>query len=286
MTDGLQIARAVADLRDRVRAWRGAGQTVALIPTMGALHDGHLALVRAAQAACDRTVATLFVNPTQFGEGEDFDSYPRSEAADAAKLDAVGADLLFAPPVAEMYPEGFATKVTVAGVSAGLCGAGRPGHFDGVATVVTKLLLQALPDIAFFGEKDFQQICVIRRFVRDLDIPVEIRGVPTVREADGLALSSRNAYLNADERAVAPALYRTLAETAGALAEGAPAAETLDRAKADLAEAGFDSVEYMEFRAADDLAPLDRADRPGRLLAAARLGRTRLIDNVPVPVSA
>jgi len=286
MADGLQIVRAVADLRDRVRAWRGAGQTVALIPTMGALHDGHLALVRAALAACDRTVATLFVNPTQFGEGEDFDSYPRSEAADAAKLDTVGADLLFAPPVAEMYPEGFATKVTVAGVSAGLCGAGRPGHFDGVATVVTKLLLQALPDIAFFGEKDYQQLCVIRRFVRDLDIPVEIGGVPTVREADGLALSSRNAYLDAGERAAAPALYRTLAETAGALAEGAAAAETLDRAKADLADAGFDSVEYLEFRAADDLAPLDRADRPGRLLAAARLGRTRLIDNVPVPVSA
>ncbi|MHA1113172.1 MAG: pantoate--beta-alanine ligase, partial [Alphaproteobacteria bacterium] len=191
MSGKLDIVRTVADLRARVRAWRGAGETVALVPTMGALHDGHLALVGAARAACDRVVATLFVNPTQFGEGEDFESYPRTEADDAAKLATVGTDLLYAPSAAEMYPDGFATNISVSGVAEGLCGAGRPGHFDGVATVVTKLLSQGSPDMAFFGEKDYQQLCVIRRFVRDLDIPVDIRGVPTVREADGLALSSR-----------------------------------------------------------------------------------------------
>nr|WP_207459949.1 pantoate--beta-alanine ligase [Azospirillum sp. SYSU D00513] len=278
----LPVARTVADLRARVAAWRREGQTVALVPTMGALHEGHLTLVRQAKERAGRVVASLFVNPTQFAPHEDFDRYPRDEAGDAAKLASAGCDLLYAPSVGEMYPEGFATSIAVGGPSEGLCGAFRPHMFGGVAVVVTKLFLQALPDVALFGEKDYQQLMVIRRFTRDLDIPVQVVGVPTVREPDGLALSSRNAYLTADERARAPELNRALAEAAAALTAGAEAAEVIERAQARIAAAGFGNIDYVELRDAESLEPVARVERPARLLAAAWLGKARLIDNLPV----
>ncbi len=282
-SQALETVRAIADLRRRIAAWRAAGEAVALVPTMGALHAGHLALVEAARARCRRVVATIFVNPAQFAPEEDLGSYPRTEREDAAKLAARGVDLLFAPPVAEVYPQGFATTVRVAGVSEGLCGASRPGHFEGVATVVAKLLNQSLPDAAFFGEKDYQQLLLIRRLAADLDIPVAIVGVPTVREADGLALSSRNAYLSAAERGVAPALHRTLARLAAALEAGdGDGAGIVAGGRAALDRAGFTSVEYLELRDAATLAPIAALERPARLLAAAWLGHTRLIDNLPV----
>lgn len=276
------VTHRVADLRARVAAWRKDGLRVALVPTMGALHQGHLALVRRALELADRVVVSVFVNPIQFGPNEDFDAYPRTLDADRALLATVGASLAFAPSVAEMYPEGFSTAVTVSGVSEGLCGGSRPGHFSGVATVVTKLLLQTLPDVACFGEKDYQQVQVIRRFVRDLDIPVEIVGVPTVREADGLARSSRNAYLTPEERAAAPNLHRTLQDTAAAIRAGSAVDAALEAGKRALLAAGFAAVDYLELRAAEGLAPLAALDRPARLLVAARLGKTRLIDNIPV----
>jgi pantoate--beta-alanine ligase len=278
---GLTIARTVARLREAVAAWRQAGERVGLVPTMGALHEGHLALVRAARAEGGRTVVSIFVNPTQFAPSEDYRSYPRGEAADVAKLRAAGADLLFAPPVEEMYPPGFSTTVTVAGVSEGLCGAYRPGHFAGVATIVSKLLLQCLPDAAFFGEKDYQQLQVIRRLARDLDMPVRIAGVPTVREADGLALSSRNVYLSPEQRRAAPALARILRTAAERLTQEPDAvAREVEGGLRALAEAGFNPIDYLEVRDAETLRPVERADRPARVLAAAWLGRTRLIDNV------
>ena len=279
----LAILRRIAELRAAVGRFRAAGDTVALVPTMGALHDGHLALVRAGQRLCRRTIATIFVNPTQFGPKEDLRSYPRDEAGDVAKLVAVGVDALFAPALEEIYPPGFSTTVTVAGVSEGLCGNFRPGHFAGVATVVTKLLLQGMPDVALFGEKDYQQLQVIKRLARDLDIPVRIVGVETVREPDGLALSSRNAYLSPAERRAAPLLFRALKRIAERLAAGADAAPLLAEGRGRLAEAGFAPVQYLEVRDAETLAPLERADRPARVFAAAYLGKTRLIDNVPVP---
>src|SRR5687767_10448448 len=212
-TSNMAVARSVVALRQAVGEWRAAGLRVGLVPTMGAIHDGHLALVRAARGQCDRVVASLFVNPKQFGPSEDFTAYPRDEATDRAAFARGGVDLVFAPTVEEMYPDGFATTVQVGGPSEGMDGAHRPGHFDGVATVVSKLLLQCLPDAAYFGEKDYQQLTVVRRMVRDLDIPVRIEGVPTVREADGLALSSRNVYLSPPERQIAPLLYRVLRDT-------------------------------------------------------------------------
>jgi pantoate--beta-alanine ligase len=283
MTDtATGIVRTVAALRDAVADWRKDGDTVGLVPTMGALHRGHLALVDASTGLCARTVATIFVNPTQFGAGEDLDRYPRREAEDVKLLAEHGCDLVFAPAVDAMYPQGFATTVHVAGVTEPMEGAHRPGHFDGVATVVAKLLLQALPDRAFFGEKDYQQLVTIRRMVRDLDVPVTIEGVAIVREDDGLALSSRNEYLTPEQRAVAPALHRTLVAVAAAVRGGA----AIDGAAADgaraLADAGFDPVDYVAVRAAADLAPLTALDRPARVLGAAYLGRTRLIDNVAV----
>ncbi len=280
--DGPPVVRTVEGVRAAIAAWRHAGETVALIPTMGYLHDGHLALVARGRALCRRTVASLFVNPIQFGPTEDLECYPRDEAGDRAKLQAAGCDLLYAPRAGEMYPPGFATAVTVSGVTEGLCGAARPQMFGGVATVVTKLLLQTLPDVAVFGEKDYQQLLVIRRFVRDLDIPVRIEGAPTVREADGLALSSRNSYLTAAERAQAPALFRTLGWAADRLHQGAEAGPVLAEAVGRVLAAGFAKLDYLDFRDAGTLVPLDRACRPGRLLAAAWLGRARLIDNVPV----
>lgn len=281
----LQIVRTIPDLRAALRTWRAAGETIALIPTMGALHEAHMALMREGRARAGRVVATIFVNPTQFAAHEDLDTYPRREAEDIAKLRADGIDLLFAPDAGEIYPDGFATSVTVAGVSEGLCGDHRPGHFEGVATVVTKLLLQALPDIALFGEKDYQQLQVIRRLTRDLDIPVEIAGVPTVREADGLAMSSRNLHLSEAERATAPLLHETLAQVAAKIAAGDDPEQACAAGRAQLENGGFDPVEYLELRHAETLAvpamPLNR-DAPHRVLAAAWLGSTRLIDNLPV----
>jgi len=279
----LDTVRTKAELRDRVRRWRNEGERVALVPTMGALHRGHLALVEAGLKRADKVVASIFVNPIQFGPNEDFAKYPRQEAADAALLAKAGCSLLYAPTVAEMYPDGFATTVTVRGVSEGLCGAARPGHFDGVATVVSKLMAQCQPDLALFGEKDFQQLKVIERMVLDLDIPVEVVGVPIVREEDGLALSSRNRYLTPAERAVAPALYRQLRRVADGLTAGTAAAELCASAGAELVGAGFPSVDYCEVRDAATLAPATRFDgRPLRVIAAARLGGARLIDNVAV----
>ncbi|ACL56022.1 pantoate--beta-alanine ligase [Methylobacterium nodulans] len=272
----------VPALRAQVRAWRAAGESVALVPTMGALHQGHLTLVRRARETCRRVVVSIFVNPTQFGPNEDFARYPRDPERDIALLGEAGADAAYLPDVGTMYPPGFATTVSVGGLTEVLCGPLRPGHFAGVATVVTKLLLQALPDRALFGEKDYQQLQLIRRFVHDLDIPVAIEGVPTVREADGLALSSRNQYLSAAERAVAPRLNAVLRRVAEAVRGGAETAPALAEGRATLEAAGFGPVQYLSVNDAESLAPLDRVAGPARVLAAAYLGRTRLIDNVAV----
>lgn len=278
----IAVARTVAALRERVAGWRKQQERIALVPTMGALHRGHLTLVEAARRHCERVVASLFVNPKQFGPREDFTAYPRDEAADLMKFREAGVDLVFAPTVEEMYPAGFVTAVRVAGIGDELEGAHRPGHFDGVATVVSKLLLQCLPDIAYFGEKDYQQLLVVRRMARDLDIPVKIEGIATMREPDGLALSSRNVYLSSEERRIAPLLYRVLNDTAAALAANPEnVAATLQNGLAELRQAGF-APDYLELRDAADLSPISQLDRPARLLAAAHLGRTRLIDNIPV----
>ncbi|WP_374940263.1 pantoate--beta-alanine ligase [Pedomonas mirosovicensis] len=278
----MTIVRTVADLREMVGAWRKAGLRVALVPTMGALHQGHLSLIEAAKAHADRVVASIFVNPKQFGVNEDLSRYPRQEARDAELLKSAGCDLLFAPTVEEMYPAGFATSVSVAGVSEGLCGAARPGHFDGVALIVTKLLNMVRPDVAIFGEKDYQQLQVIRRFAEDLNIGVEILGAPIVREADGLAMSSRNAYLSAEERGIAGALPRVLGRVAEQLEGGAEMAAALAQGTRDLLAAGFKQVDYLEVRDARTLEPLQALDREARLFVAARVGTTRLIDNLPV----
>jgi pantoate--beta-alanine ligase len=255
---------------------------VGLVPTMGALHLGHLALVGAARAECDRVVASIFVNPKQFTPTEDLGSYPRREAADLEMLRSAKVDLVFIPALDEMYPPDFATLVRVSGLTEGLCGAHRAGHFDGVTTVVTKLLIQVLPDIAYFGEKDYQQLTVVRRLARDLDIPVRIAGVPTVREADGLALSSRNVYLSPEERRIAPNLARVLRSIAGALTQNPTA---MDRAiahgSAALQQAGF-RVEYLEIREAETLAVTSEVTARSRIFAAVQLGQTRLIDNMPI----
>ncbi|MDX9860344.1 MAG: pantoate--beta-alanine ligase [Rhodospirillales bacterium] len=278
----IKIVRAVADLRSCVAEWRAAGETVGLVPTMGALHDGHLSLVRMARRECSRVCVTLFVNPKQFNPNEDLAAYPRDEGGDAAKLAAEGAHLLFAPSVEEMYPRGSVTQVAVPGLGDMLEGSFRPGFFTGVATVVAKLLVQALPDVAFFGEKDFQQLLVIKRMAADLDIPVAIKGAPTVREADGLALSSRNAYLTADQRAVAPALIRVLRAVAAAVRNGAEVAAQAEWGRRELLAAGFAKVDYIEVRNALTLQPIASVDEPARVLAAAHLGRARLIDNIPL----
>ena len=265
----------------RLRAARARLEgTVALVPTMGALHAGHMALVAEAKGIADHVVASIFVNPKQFGPNEDLDAYPRQEAADAAMLEAACVALLWAPGVAEMYPVGFATNVSVAGVSEGLCGAARPGHFDGVATVVAKLFGQVRPTHALFGEKDWQQLAVIRRMARDLNIDVEIVGVPVQRDPDGLALSSRNAYLSAEERAAAAVLPAAMTAAVEAIGGGGDLRAALADAEARLAAAGF-AVEYLELRDAESLGD-PAPGRPARLLAAARLGGTRLIDNMPV----
>ena len=283
--DTLILVRDVDSLRRRIAGWRRDHLKVALVPTMGALHKGHLALVQRGLQLCDRIVATIFVNPKQFGPSEDLAAYPRRESEDFQMLSTAGVHLLFAPDVAAMYPPGFATNVHVAGLSEELDGAHRPGHFDGVATVVTKLLLQAAPDVALFGEKDYQQLAIIKRLQADLNIPVDIVGVPTVRDADGLALSSRNAYLTADECARAPALHKAIVAAAQAIAAGGDIAAALATAKAAITAAGFGPIDYVEARHAETLAPRGSAAEPGRVLAAAQLGRARLIDNVAIQKS-
>ena len=280
-TDGrLRVVRSVAALRDAVAAWRASGGAVALVPTMGALHRGHLALVAHARERARHVVASLFVNPAQFGPAEDFSRYPRNEAADAAALEAASCDLLYAPDLAEMYPPGFSVTVDPGPLAERLCGRFRPGHFKGVATVVAKLLLQARPDLACFGEKDYQQLQIIRAVARDLDIPVRIDGVPIVREPDGLALSSRNVYLTPSERAVAPELHRALVEAARRVRAGANPREAERAAASSLLAAGFAKVDYVEICDAATLEPVTQLDRPARILGAAWLGATRLIDNI------
>lgn len=277
-----ETARTVTALRARVAGWRREGLRIGLVPTMGALHEGHLSLIRLALANADRVCVSLFVNPTQFGPNEDFDRYPRDEAADAAKIAAEGAHLLFCPPPGDVYPPGHLTRVQVPVLGDQLEGTFRPGFFTGVATVVAKLLLMAMPDVAVFGAKDYQQQQVIRRMVADLDIPVRILAGDTVREADGLALSSRNAYLDAGERRAASALYRTIAAVAGKVAGGADPTAAEAEATRELLAAGFARVDYVAVRDAETLEPWPGPGRPGRVLAAAWLGRTRLIDNVEV----
>lgn len=278
----LPVVRDVPALRKAVALWRQAGLTVGLVPTMGALHEGHLSLVRAAKARCDRVIASLFVNPKQFAPHEDFERYPRREAGDAAMLADAGCDLLYAPERPAMYPEGFATNVFVTNVSTPLEGEFRPHFFGGVATVVAKLLVQSLPDAAFFGEKDYQQLLVIKHMARDLDIPVQIVGCPTVREHDGLAMSSRNAYLSADERRIAGRLNYIMHDTIKAVRAGAPVADGENEAVRHLIVAGFSSADYVAIRDAGTLQPITDLSSPARILAAAWLGKTRLIDNMAV----
>ncbi len=283
----MQTANTLEDLRNSVAKLRSDGATIGLVPTMGALHEGHLTLVRRAREACDHVVASIFVNPTQFGPNEDLDAYPRQLAEDSAMLEGEGCSLLWAPTADAMYPDGFVTSISVSGVSEGFCGADRPGHFDGVATVVCKLFNQVQPDMAFFGEKDFQQLSVIRAMARDLDLTQphvhSIIGVPTVREPDGLAMSSRNRYLSEQDRAAAATLPAAMKQAISAIEGGADVATSLDALKSSLIDAGFSSIDYAELADARSLARLDAlGDKPARLLAAARIGGTRLIDNMAV----
>lgn len=278
----MQTLRDLPHLRAAVAALKRDGKPLALVPTMGALHDGHMALVEEARRHGRHVAVSIFVNPKQFGPNEDLDAYPRREAKDAQMLAAAGVDILWAPTVEVMYPVGFATNISVSGVSEGLDGAARPGHFDGVATVVTKLFNQVRPDVAIFGEKDYQQLAVIRRMVSDLDLPIEIIGMPTQRAEDGLALSSRNAYLSEEERKAALALPRALGEAKRQIEKGEPVEGALAKAIATLGQHGFDPVDYVTLCDAATLEPMTLLDRPARLLGAARLGRTRLIDNIAV----
>lgn len=276
------VVRTVSDLRTFVSNARQQGNRIGLVPTMGALHHGHLSLVDEISAHADVVIVSIFVNPTQFGEGEDFDTYPRTEHEDLAKLAATGAKLVYAPGVTEMYPPGDTTTISVSGISERFEGAARPGHFDGVATVVSKLLLQCQPDVAIFGEKDFQQLAVIRQFVRDLAIPTEIMGAPIVREADGLAASSRNAYLNPKARKTAGnfnVILKRLVEDAGA---GIGLREVEKKAVDALRQAGFDSVDYVAIVDPVTLEPLERLDRDARVLSVARIGKVRLLDNMAI----
>lgn len=277
----MQTIRDLQALREAVAAFRADGATIALVPTMGALHAGHMALIEAARRPGTKVIASIFVNPKQFGPNEDLARYPRREAADARLLAEGGCDLLWMPSVEVMYPQCFATNVSVSGVSDGFDGAARPGHFDGVATVVTKLFNQTGADVAYFGEKDYQQLAVIRRFVADLDMAIEIVGVPTQRDDDGLALSSRNIYLDDEQRAKAIALPRALGVAARAIGRGDDPETALAEARAALTAAGF-TVDYVALADAETLVESPAADRPRRLLAAARMGTTRLIDNVAI----
>ena len=278
----VQIIRDIATLHRAVDALKQGRKSVALVPTMGALHEGHLSLVRMARRVADHVVVSIFVNPTQFGPNEDYAAYPRDEAKDAALLVEEGVALLWAPDVGVMYPAGHSTHIEVAELGADYCGAARPGHFDGVATVVAKLFNQVRPDIAIFGEKDWQQLAIIRRMARDLDFALDILGAPIARAKDGLALSSRNAYLTAAERKAAAAFPNALKAAAKAIAGGADVAGTLAKAEAEIVKGGFDSVDYVALASADSLERLTEFSEPARLLAAARIGKTRLIDNLAV----
>ena len=276
------IYRTVDDLRSAVAAWRREGLRVGMVPTMGALHSGHLELVRAARERADRIIVTIFVNPTQFAPTEDFGSYPRTEASDVAKLAELGVEAVFAPNANEMYPAGYATTVSLAGPAIGLETDFRPHFFAGVATVVSKLLIAGFPDVALFGEKDYQQLMVVRQMVRDLRLPTEIIGLPTIREADGLALSSRNAYLSAEERQTATTISRAMRQAADAIRAGGDVEAALAEGRETLKAAGF-RVDYLVLRNAETLAEIvDLASEPRRMLAAAWLGKTRLIDNIAV----
>ena len=278
----MQIIRRLSDLSPALSPWRQAGEKIALVPTMGALHAGHLALIEAAKALADRVVASIFVNPLQFNDPNDLARYPRQEEADAAKLEAAGCNLLWLPTADQLYPNDFATTVSVAGVSDRWEGEHRPGHFDGVATVVSKLFIAAVPDIAIFGEKDWQQLAVIRRMTSDLGLPVKITGHPTIREEDGLAMSSRNALLSSKERTEAPELYRLMNELAGEIGGRAESGPAIERTKEQLREAGFGPINYLAYVDGDTLEPLDGYREGGRLIAAAYLGSVRLIDNMSV----
>ena len=278
----IPILRTVAELRACVRGWKRAGETLGVVPTMGALHDGHLSLVRAAQRDCDRVIVTIFVNPKQFNNPDDLAKYPRTEMADAALLAPLGVDAVFAPGADQVYPEGFASSVRVTGISERLEGLHRPGHFDGVATVVAKLFGMTLADRAYFGEKDWQQLQVVRRMAADLNIATEVVACPTIREADGLARSSRNTRLTAEARAVAAALPREMSAAAQGMRAGTPVPQALAVATAGLLAAGFERVDYMDLCDAETLLWIDRVDGPARLLAAAWVGGVRLIDNIAV----
>ncbi len=278
----VQIIRHLQALRERTKLIRNDRQSLALVPTMGALHAGHMALVELAKRQADHVIVSIFVNPRQFGPNEDLAQYPRSEKADAARLAEAGVTAVWMPSVSEVYPPGFATNVFVEALGERLCGAARPGHFDGVATVVAKLLNQVRPDIAVFGEKDWQQLVIIRRLVRDLDMDVEIVGMQTWRDKDGLAFSSRNAYLSSDERKAAPEFPKALIRAAKAIAGGGGISAALAEAEMQVRSAGFSGIDYLMLVDAATLEPLDRLDREGRLVAAVRMGKTRLIDNLPV----
>jgi pantoate--beta-alanine ligase len=280
----MKLADTPTSLKDLVAHWRWLGHKVALVPTMGALHSGHMALVAAARKQATKVIVSIFVNPTQFGPNEDFSSYPRTLEDDRKLCRKHGVDAIYAPNVEVMYPEGAATRVQVNGLKTNWCGAFRPGHFDGVATIVAKLLLQASPDVALFGEKDFQQLSIIRRMVRDLDIPVAIHGVPTLREKDGLALSSRNRYLTQEERAAAPVLYKELQALRDAIRKHGKVNELQEAAAKNLIKAGFAKVDYIGLADSDSLQPLETFNgaKPARLLAAAWMGKARLIDNIAV----
>ncbi|WP_298921937.1 pantoate--beta-alanine ligase [uncultured Roseobacter sp.] len=279
------IIRHLTDLRACTKAWHRAEETIGVVPTMGALHDGHLSLVAAAKAACDRVIVTIFVNPKQFNQSTDLDNYPRTEEEDARKLARFEVDAIYVPDVTQIYPEGFATNVSVGGMTDVLCGAHRRGHFDGVATVVTKLFTQTSADKAFFGEKDFQQLMVVRRLARDLDLGVEVVGCPTIREEDGLAMSSRNLLLSDRARVNASRLIEIMEDVAGQLGSGADFAPLQAKALTRLAAAGFTDIDYFELRACDTLALLARPSAPARLFAAAWLAGVRLIDNIDIPAA-
>ena len=276
------IVRTLAELRDITGTWRSRDETIGVVPTMGALHQGHLSLARAARDKCDRVIVTIFVNPMQFNDPDDLKNYPRTEDDDARKLESIGVDLIYVPAPDQIYPDGFATTVSVSGLTNMLCGEARPGHFDGVATVVSKLFLQTAADFAFFGEKDYQQLQIVRRMAADLNIPIEVIGCPTIREEDGLAMSSRNLLLSDRSRVYAPILAEVMEDLRAQLNTGAAMSEVGADARARILAAGFNGIDYLEMRDGDDLSLLDRAKPDARLFAAAWLAGVRLIDNIAI----
>lgn len=279
----VKITRTVEEVRAQVRDWRKNGLKVGLIPTMGALHHGHLSLVREIQEITDRVVVSIFVNPKQFGPNEDFNKYPRQEEDDLKKLEEIGCDVLYAPGVEEIYPQGFLANVSISEITTDLCGAERPGHFDGVTTVVTKLLLQCLPDVVVFGKKDYQQYIVLKQLVRDLDIPMEVVGGTLIRDEDGLATSSRNVYLSENERRIALEIPKTLQKIIDDIEGGQSDFDALlEKGRRHLLEAGFDDVQYLEIRDNENLGVINDLKKPARILVAAVIGKTRLIDNMAV----